>query len=147
MSKKTKRLEKENLSLTRKHDLTNRNILEMAEERTKVNKEMENIRKRNTTLESIVRRMQDQGRQPLEPPLAGEDEGTESEYDDEDYEDDGSEEGDYDDETEDEALQAQHRHSAHGAHQPNSAAHQHHVNGSHRAVNGKVNGVKQEVVI
>lgn len=48
MSKKTKRLEKENLNLTRKHDLTNRNILEMAEERTKANKEMETLRKRTT---------------------------------------------------------------------------------------------------
>lgn len=154
MSKKTKRLEKENLSLTRKHDLTNRNILEMAEERTKVNKEMESIRKRNTTLESLVRKMQEQGRAPpgLDPPLAGEDEGTESEYDEdeEDYEDDGSDdEGDYDDETEDEALQAQnHPPAVHGPHQPNSSSNQTHINGGmRRAVNGKINGVKQELVI
>ena len=64
MSKKTKRLEKENLNLTRKHDLTNRNILEMAEERTRVNKEVEALRKKAATLESVIRRMQEQGRGP-----------------------------------------------------------------------------------
>ena len=104
MSKKTKRLEKENLSLTRKQELTNRNILEMAEERTRVNKEVESLRKKNTTLESIVRRMQDQGRGAgLTNGVEVDEDGTESDYaseeEDEDYEV-GSEEVDYDDDTE-----------------------------------------------
>lgn len=108
MSKKTKRLEKENLNLTRKHDLTNRNILEMAEERTRVNKEMENLRKRNSTLESLVRRMQDQGRGPAVGNVPdGEGAESDSDYDEEDYDEEGSEEGEYDDETEEEGLQAQ----------------------------------------
>lgn len=110
MSKKTKRLEKENLNLTRKHDLTNRNILEMAEERTKVNKELETLHKKNNTLESVIRRMQDQGRVPAGAgALEGDEEGTESDYEEEDDydEEEGSEEGEYDDDTEEEALQAQ----------------------------------------
>lgn len=106
MSKKTKRLEKENLNLTRKHDLTNRNILEMAEERTRVNKEMEILRKKNNTLESVIRRMQDQGRAPAAGSV--DEEGTESDYEDDEYdEEEGSEDGEYDDDTEEEALQAQ----------------------------------------
>ena len=108
MSKKTKRLEKENLNLTRKHDLTNRNILEMAEERTRVNKEMETLRKKNNTLESVIRRMQDQGRgQAAVGDLEGDEEGTESDYEyDEEEDEEGSEEGEYDDDTEEEALQS-----------------------------------------
>src|ERR1700709_1743334 len=62
MSKKTKRLEKENLTLTRKHDATNRSILEMAEERTKTNQEMEALKKKNEKLTSIINQMQKQGR-------------------------------------------------------------------------------------
>lgn len=134
MSKKTKRLEKENLALTRKHDLTNRNIIEMAEERTKVNKDMEQLRKRNTTLESLVRRMQDQGRAPAGAGAIENDE-TESEYDDGDYdEEEGSEDEEYDDDTEEESLQAQV-----GA-LPTSQAQ---VNGK---VNGEVNGVKPMII-
>ncbi|KAL8714660.1 MAG: hypothetical protein Q9220_001609 [cf. Caloplaca sp. 1 TL-2023] len=105
MSKKTKRLEKENLNLTRKHDLTSRNIIEMAEERTKANKELETLRKKNNTLESVIRGMQEQGRTPAA--VEGDDEGTESDYDGEEDYDDESEEGEYDDDTEEEALQAQ----------------------------------------
>jgi seryl-tRNA synthetase len=62
MSKKTKRLEKENLTLTRKHDLTNRNILEMAEERTKTNAEIVNLQRKNKQLTDIIKQMQIQGR-------------------------------------------------------------------------------------
>jgi len=147
MSKKTKRLEKENLNLTRKHDLTNRNILEMAEERTKVNKEMESLRKKNNTLEQLARRMQDQGRSVAGAgAIEGDDEGTESDYEEEDYdEDEGSEEGEYDDDTEEEALQAQV-----GAlpifgpvPPPLPSSQQAQVNGK---VNGEVNGVKSIVV-
>ena len=109
MSKKTKRLEKDNLNLTRKHDLTNRNILEMAEERTKITKDMDTLKKKNSTLESVIRRMQDQGRAPAggAGPLEGDEEGTESDYEEDYDEEDGSEEGAYDDDdTEEEALQA-----------------------------------------
>ncbi|KAL5696634.1 hypothetical protein EMGR_000013 [Emarellia grisea] len=100
MSKKTKRLEKENLTLTRKHDQTNRNILEMAEERTRNHEELEKWRKKSQHLEALCRRMQAQGRgQGLTGQLNGDDEGTESEYD-EDYEDDEDDEGISDDEYE-----------------------------------------------
>lgn len=100
MSKKTKRLEKENLTLTRKHDQTNRNILEMAEERTRNHEELDKWRKKSHHLEALCRRMQAQGRgQSLTAELDGDDEGTESEYD-EDYEDEEDEEGISDEEYE-----------------------------------------------
>ena len=89
MSKKTKRLEKENLNLTRTKDVTNRNILEMAEERNRVHKEVEALRKKNGTLESLVRRMQEQGRGaastasvvPTANGLDVDEAGSESDYD------------------------------------------------------------------
>ena len=68
MSKKTKRLEKENLTLSRKHEATNNNILKMAEERTKTHKELELLRKKNENLEKLCRGMQAQGRGQV-PPL------------------------------------------------------------------------------
>lgn len=116
MSKKTKRLEKENMTLTRKHDLTNRNILEMAEERAKINQELETLRKKNEKLTDIINQMQKQGR-GLAQGMAGvvegsvegeyvegdgDPEGTESEYEYEDDEEEGSEEGEYDEDTEEE---------------------------------------------
>ncbi|KAL9096126.1 MAG: hypothetical protein Q9165_001649 [Trypethelium subeluteriae] len=128
MSKKTKRLEKENLQLTRKQDATNRNVLQMAEERTKQDKEMRTLQKKNERLEQLCRGMQAQGRGGMsnvnpqssageaaasygpEDAMAFEGEGdadegaTDSEYDE--YEDDeevGSEE--YDDYTEEEGLE------------------------------------------
>jgi len=112
MSKKTKRLEKENLTLTRKHDLTNRNILEMAEERTKQNQEFDSLRKKNEKLTGIINQMQKQGR-GLAAGAAGVLEGTgeyaegdlgetESEYEYEDDDEEGSEEGEYDEDTEEE---------------------------------------------
>jgi seryl-tRNA synthetase len=116
MSKKTKRLEKENMTLTRKHDLTNRNILEMAEERTKTNQELEALRKKNKKLTDIINQMQKQGR-GLAQGMAGvvegsvegeyvegegDPEGTESEYEYEDEDEEGSEEGEYDEDTEEE---------------------------------------------
>lgn len=93
MSKKTKRLEKENHTLNRKHEQTNRNILEMAEERTRNHEELERWRKKCHHLEALCRRMQAQGRGEALPEgdLDGDDEGTESEYDEE-YEDDEDEE-------------------------------------------------------
>ncbi|MCJ1261410.1 hypothetical protein MMC22_001274 [Lobaria immixta] len=140
MSKKTKRLEKENLNLTRKHDLTNRNILEMAEERTRVNKEMETLRKKNNTLESVIRRMQEQGRAPATGSvLEGDEAGTESDYEEDDY-DEGSEEGEYDDDTEEEALQAQVGSlPTFGPVPPPPPSTQAQVNGK---VHGEMNGVK-----
>ena len=127
MSKKTKRLEKENLQLTRKQEATNRNVLQMAEERTKQDKEMRTLQKKNERLEQLCRGMQAQGRSSVtnanpqsgagaaaasygpEDVMGFEGEGdadegaTDSEYDE--YEDDeevGSEE--YDEDTEEEAL-------------------------------------------
>ena len=93
MSKKTKRLEKENLTLTRKHDQTNRNILEMAEERTRDKVELEKLHKKETQMRSIIQTMREQGRGIPHPEL--DEEGTESEYDGdyEDEEDEGSYEG------------------------------------------------------
>lgn len=141
MSKKTKRLEKENLTLTRKHDLTNRNILEMAEDRTRVNKELETLRKKNNTLESVIRRMQEQGRAPAaESALEGDEEGTESDYDDDEEYEGESEEGEYDDDTEEEALQAQVGSlPAFGPVPPPPPASQTQVNGK---LNGEVNDIK-----
>ena len=92
MSKKTKRLEKENLTLTRKHDQTNRNILEMAEERTRDKEELEKLHKKETQMRSIIQSMREQGRGTTQPDIDEQldDEGTESEYDDE-YEDEEEE--------------------------------------------------------
>lgn len=148
MSKKTKRLEKENLNLTRKHDLTNRNILEMAEERTRVNKEMETLRKKNNTLESVIRRMQDQGRAPAPGNvLEGDGVETESDYEEEDDydEEEGSEEGEYDDDTEEEGLQAQLGNlPTFGPVPPPPPSAQAQVNGK---VHGDVNGVKPPKIV
>lgn len=114
MSKKTKKLEKENHTLTRKHDLTNHNILQMAEERTKASKELDILRKKNDNLEKLCRGMQAQGRGAVPPNVAEvgagmeeemeeDEEGTESEYEyDEDEDEEGSdEEGEFDDTEED----------------------------------------------
>ncbi|CZT02546.1 hypothetical protein WAI453_002084 [Rhynchosporium graminicola] len=129
MSKKTKRLEKDNMTLTRKHDLTNQNILKMAEERSRTNMEMDALRKKNEKLTSIINQMQKQGRGVAEgmatmaegstegDSVEGDLENTESEYDYEDEEgedgdgedgeeDEGSED-DYDEETEEEQFVAQ----------------------------------------
>jgi chromosome segregation ATPase len=119
MSKKTKRLEKENMNLTRKHDLTNQNILKMAEERKTNLESLEQLRKKNEKLTSIINQMQKQGRGipsgmagmaegSIEGEYAeGDMEGTESEYeyeddDAEDGDEEGSEEGEYDEDTEEE---------------------------------------------
>jgi myosin heavy subunit len=102
MSKKTKRLEKENHTLNRKHEQTNRNILEMAEERTRNHEELERWRRKCHHLEALCRRMQAQGRgeglalAEGDDHLEGDDEGTESEYDD-DYEDEDEDISDEDD--------------------------------------------------
>lgn len=113
MSKKTKRLEKENLTLSRKSETTNRNLLEMAEERTRHQKELENLKKKNLKLESICRALQKE-RNTLENRLRAEgeemleDEDGDSEYEDDSEElEDGSEDGsdeDVDEDTEDDTA-------------------------------------------
>lgn len=79
MSKKTKRLEKDNLSLTRKHEATNANIIKMAEERTRSQKEMDLLRKKNANLEKLCRGMQAQGRMALGMGMGREEEMEEEE--------------------------------------------------------------------
>ncbi|EJT76347.1 hypothetical protein GGTG_06267 [Gaeumannomyces tritici R3-111a-1] len=120
MSKKSKKLEKENDGLKRKHELMNQNIFKMAEDRTKNLKELDELRKKSEKLTSIITQMQQQGRGIAATGLAagggeqcfpegeeGEGEGEESEYDEEEYEEISDEggEGDYEDEdlTEEEA--------------------------------------------
>lgn len=137
MSKKTKRLEKENLNLTRKQEAANKNILTMAEDRTNAMKDIELLRKKNENLEKLCRGMQAQGRGQVTVPDA-EDEGTESEYE-YDEEDEGSSE-DYEDDTEEEAMEARARPFGPVPPPPPPAQT---VNGkvaSVRQVNGKVNG-------
>ena len=112
MSKKTKRLEKENMTLTRKHDLTAKNILEMAQERTRTESELQTLRKNEERLKAIINQMQKQGRglpqgdgemmDGAELEGEGDPEGTESEFEYEDEEEEGSEEGEYDEDTEEE---------------------------------------------
>jgi chromosome segregation ATPase len=115
MSKKTKRLERENENLKRKHDQVNGNILKMAEERNKNLGEIDELKKKLEKLNGIIKQMQQQGRgipQGLTGTVEngygeGDLDGDESEYEDDEY-DEGedeevSDEGDeYDDETEDE---------------------------------------------
>jgi hypothetical protein len=116
MSKKTKRLEKENLTLSRKSETTNRNLLEMAEERTRHQKELETLKKKNLKLESICRALQKE-RNTLENRLRAEgeemledDEGDSEEYEEDSEElEEGSEEGseeEVDEDTEEENLAA-----------------------------------------
>lgn len=62
MSKKTKKLEKENDNYKRKHDALNQNIFKLAEERTKLIRDLDDVRKKNDKLTSIIGQMQQQGR-------------------------------------------------------------------------------------
>ncbi|EGS17306.1 uncharacterized protein CTHT_0066270 [Thermochaetoides thermophila DSM 1495] len=62
MTKKTKRLEKENEQLKRKHEQVNGNILKMAEERNRNLSEIEELRKKLDKLNGIIKQMQQQGR-------------------------------------------------------------------------------------
>lgn len=118
MSKKTKRLEKENDALKRKHEKMNGNIFKMAEERNKHLKDIEDARKNTDKLKSIINQMQQQGRgipqgmQGTVESVYGEGEGevdgdSDYEEDEEEYEEgsEDGEEGEYeedDEETEDE---------------------------------------------
>lgn len=114
MSKKTKRLEKENLNLTRKQEATNKNIFQMAEERSQSQQTIDQLTRDNEKLKKLCRAMQTGGYNAgagasngphgheFDEAFEGE---TESEYDDEEYDED--EEAEYDDDTEDEAVDAQ----------------------------------------
>lgn len=111
MSKKTKRLEKENLNLTRKQEATNRSILEMAEDRSKQQKEMDALRKKNENLEKLCRGMQAQGRGQanMNDLDIDDEEGTESEFEYEEESDEGSEDNEYDEDTEEESIEVRQR--------------------------------------
>jgi chromosome segregation ATPase len=143
MSKKTKRLEKENQNLTRNKEITNRNIGEMVEERTKMqdslarkDKELEDQRKKIARLETLCRGMQAQGRGQVPMNELEEDEEiTESEYDYEDEDEEGS--GDYDDDTEEDVLEPVQERRPFGPVPPPPPPPQSSL------PNGKVNGHKQ----
>jgi chromosome segregation ATPase len=152
MSKKTKRLEKENQNLTRNKEITNRNIGEMVEERTKMqdalarkDKEVEDQRKKIARLETLCRGMQAQGRgQVPMTDLEEDEEITESEYDYEDEDEEGSGD-DYDDDTEEDVLEHVPERRPFGPVPPPPPPPQNLVNGKingHRQANGQVNGVK-----
>lgn len=155
MSKKTKRLEKENQNLQRHKEITNRNIGEMVEERHKMQeelarktKEAEDQRKKIARLETLCRGMQAQGRGQVPMNEMEEDEEvTESEYEYDDEEDEeGS--GDYDDDTEEDAVDpAPEQRRPFGPVPPPPPPPQQAVapgkpNG-HKQVNGQINGVKR----
>ncbi|KAK1835930.1 myosin-like coiled-coil protein-domain-containing protein [Podospora conica] len=132
MSKKTKRLERENETLKRKHEQVNNNIIKMAEERTKNLGEIQTLKKKMEKLNGIIKQMQQQGRGipqgvagqqntgyvEAEGDVEGEDDSDyEDEYDegeDDEVSDDGEE---YDDETEDE-LQQPNQPQAYGPERP-----------------------------
>ena len=61
MSKKTKRLEKENLNLTRKQEATNKNIFQMAEERSQSQQTIDRLTRENEKLKKLCRAMQTGG--------------------------------------------------------------------------------------
>jgi len=156
MSKKTKRLEKDNQQLQRHKEITNRNIGEMVEERHKMQedlarktKEADDQRKKIARLETLCRGMQAQGRGQV--PMTEleeeeeEEEVTESDYDDEeDYEEEGS--GDYDDDTEEDAIEPVPERRPFGPVPPPPPPPQSTANGKlngHRQPNGQMNGVKR----
>lgn len=121
MSKKTKKLEKENEAYKRKEGALNQNIFKMAEERNRHIKDLEDIKKKNDKLTSIINQMQQQGRgipqgmqgtvescyaegaEGDEGELEEGDEESEYEYDDE-ADEEVSEEGEFDDDTEEEIM-------------------------------------------
>ena len=149
MSKKTKRLEKENQQLQKKHDATNKNIFQMAEERSQSQQTIDRLTRENEKLKKLCRAMQTGGYgagaggapnidsgADFDDGLEGE---TESEYEDEEYDED--EEGDYDDDTEEEGIDVQPR--TYGP-PPPPPPQQELPNGKARAPqpNGTVNGTR-----
>lgn len=122
MSKKTKRLEKENLNLTRKQEATNKNIFQMAEERSQSQQNIDRLSRENEKLKKLCRAMQTGGygsaapARALSPAHNGHTiatfDTTESEYeddDDEEYDEDEDGDEEYDDDTEEEGIDVQPR--------------------------------------
>lgn len=129
MSKKSKRLEKENMQLTRKQEATNKNIFAMAEERSQSQQLIERLQRENEKLKKLCRAMQTNGygradlrgaageptgpgdeeqEEEEEEHIVGEEEDgleeTDSEYDEYDEDEEGSVEGEYDEDTEEEPI-------------------------------------------
>ena len=107
MSKKGKRLEKENEGLKRQKDATAANIIRMAEERQEWKKKTETAEKKTEKLMSIIQQMQQQGRK-VPPGMASTVESVYSdshggvEGDESDYSDEEGEEGEEEEEEEEE---------------------------------------------
>ncbi|KAK8932396.1 Alpha-taxilin [Metarhizium anisopliae] len=100
MSKKSKRLEKENEALKRQKDATAANIIRMAEERQGWKKQVDSAEKKVNKLMSIIQQMQHQGRKG--PP--GLTSVMENAYSDNQGGAEGDDESDYSNEGEDEEL-------------------------------------------
>lgn len=108
MSKKGKRLEKENEALKRQKEATAANIIRMAEERQEWKKTLDAADKKTEKLMSIIQQMQQQGRKvppgtanTIETCFSNSQGGAEG--DESDYSDDGEEElSEFDDDTEEE---------------------------------------------
>lgn len=118
MSKKGKRLEKENEALKRQKDATAANIIRMAEERQSWKKQLDAAEKKVEKLMSIIQQMQHQGRKGppglasvLESTIA-DDQGAaegddESDYSEEGEGEDNEELSEFDDDTEEETQPAE----------------------------------------
>lgn len=128
MSKKGKRLEKENEALKRQKEATAANIIRMAEERQEWKKKLEFADKKTEKLMSIIQQMQQQGRK-VPPGLAstiescysnsqGGGEGDESDYSDEGGEEELSEFDDDDTEEEPQPTEQQGRPVTYGPERP-----------------------------
>ena len=100
MSKKGKRLEKENEILKRQKEATAANIIRMAEERQECKKRLDSAEKKVDKLMSIIQQMQQQGRKGP-PGLAN---VMESIHSDSHGGAEGDDESDYSNEGEDEEL-------------------------------------------
>lgn len=138
MTKKTKKLEKENKQLAKKAETMNKNVLEMAEERTKQQTEAETNKKRMAKLENLCRALQAE-RIALENKIAemegglhgsGEEDG---EYDEE-YEDDELDDDDLDDDDDDDEDDDDTEENDQGGPQPGAASGENHVDAA--AANG-----------
>ena len=127
-----------------------RGSLQLEVEGRSSTRDMEQLRKKNGTLESVIRGMQNQGRQS--PATGALEADTESDYDDEyededeeeDEEEGSEEEGEDDDTEEDEYNPATNQHPVPYGPVPPPPSSQGLVNGtkSNGKVNGEVNGIK-----
>ncbi|KAK9478249.1 myosin-like coiled-coil protein-domain-containing protein [Lipomyces japonicus] len=116
MTKKTKKLEKENKTLTKKTEVMKGNIIEMAEERTKYLKDAEINKKRMTKLESLCRALQAE-RVALESKISDLEGELHDSYDDEDDGDYDDEDYDEEDEEENERIDSHTGQDANGSHE------------------------------